>query len=95
MVKRSLSDVQAELESGRGRVSLYDNASQRAVLQPGSRHDFVIRHDVKEVGQHTLSCSAAYTMPDGERRLLPQNFKFTASNPLSVRTKVAQLLNCA
>lgn len=85
--------VQAELESSRGKVILHDTAADKAdkkVLQPNGRHDFIIRHDVKEVGQHTLTCSASYLMPDGERRTLPQSFKFTSTNPLSVRTKVAQ-----
>lgn len=31
---------------------------------------------------------AVYTDVDGERKYLPQYFKFLASNPLSVRTKV-------
>lgn len=31
---------------------------------------------------------AVYTDADGERKYLPQYFKFMASNPLSVRTKV-------
>jgi hypothetical protein len=31
---------------------------------------------------------AVYTDWDGERKYLPQYFKFMASNPLSVRTKV-------
>ena len=61
------------------------------MLQPSGRHDFLIRHDVKEVGQHTLICSAAYTTVEGERRFLPQYFKFTSANPLSVRTKVSLL----
>ena len=57
-------------------------------LQPGSRHDFIVRHDVKEVGHHTLTCYAAYASPDGERRVLSQSFAFVSSNPISVRTKV-------
>jgi hypothetical protein len=35
-----------------------------------------------------LVCMAVYTDWDGERKYLPQYFKFMASNPLSVRTKV-------
>lgn len=36
----------------------------------------------------SLMCMAVYTDPEGERKYLPQYFKFVASNPLSVRTKV-------
>lgn len=35
-----------------------------------------------------LVCTALYNDGDGERKYLPQFFKFTVSNPLSVRTKV-------
>lgn len=36
---------------------------------------------------------AVYTDADAERKYLPQYFKFMASNPLSVRTKV--LVSCS
>ena len=35
---------------------------------------------------------AVYTDHDGERKYLPQYFKFVAANPLSVRTKVMLIL---
>lgn len=35
-----------------------------------------------------LVCTALYNDGDAERKYLPQFFKFTVSNPLSVRTKV-------
>lgn len=35
-----------------------------------------------------LVCSALYNDADGERKYLPQFFKFVVANPLSVRTKV-------
>lgn len=57
-------------------------------IKGGGRHDFMIEHDIKELGPHTLMCMAVYTDPEGERKYLPQYFKFVASNPLSVRTKV-------
>ena len=83
----TLLHMKVELETARGRVSLHDNAASKFDLPPNGRHDVIIRHDVKEVGQHTLVCSVTYTAGDGERRYLPQHFKFTSSNPLSVRTK--------
>ena len=86
--------MKAELESSRGKITLHDNAAESLSLQPNARHDFIVRHDVKEIGQHTLTCSASYVLPDGERRVLPQSFKFTSSNPLSVRTKVAFATSC-
>lgn len=38
-----------------------------------------------------LVCTALYNDGDGERKYLPQFFKFVVANPLSVRTKVSSL----
>ena len=47
----------------------------------------IVECDLKELGAHTLVCSSAYTDADGERKYLPQYFRFAVTNPLSVRTK--------
>lgn len=79
----------AELQTERQRLILFDNtAAPLPVLQPGECYDFTVEHDLKELGAHTLVCSTVYTDADGERKYLPQYFKFAASNPLAVRTKV-------
>lgn len=39
----------------------------------------------------SLVCTALYNDGDGERKYLPQFFKFIVANPLSVRTKVSFL----
>ncbi|CAA0806199.1 Unknown protein, partial [Striga hermonthica] len=57
-------------------------------LRVGGRYDFIVEHDVKELGAHTLVCTALYTDGGNERKYLPQFFKFVVSNPISVRTKV-------
>lgn len=57
-------------------------------IRAGGRYDFIVEHDVKELGAHTLVCTALYNDGDGERKYLPQFFKFIVANPLSVRTKV-------
>eukprot|EP00850_Spirogloea_muscicola_P016306 SM000131S26736 [mRNA] locus=s131:235600:240083:- [translate_table: standard] len=95
--------IKAELQTEKQRAVLADNAKAPIErLPPGGRHDFIIEHDIKELGSHTsharltteqallyrLVCSAVYTDKEGERKHLPQFFKFMASNPLSVRTKV-------
>lgn len=85
--------TQAELQTERHKTILYDITSvPLPSLEPGARHDFVVKHDVKELGPHTLVCSTVYTSTDGERKYMPQYFKFSASNPLSVRTKVRRVL---
>ncbi|KAG0613204.1 hypothetical protein M758_6G085200 [Ceratodon purpureus] len=81
--------IKAELQTERQRVTLYDSTkAPMDFVRAGGRHDFIIEHDIKELGPHTLVCMAVYTDSDGERKYLPQYFKFLASNPLSVRTKV-------
>ncbi|CAA0811209.1 Unknown protein, partial [Striga hermonthica] len=57
-------------------------------VRVGGRYDFIVEHDVKELGAHTLVCTALYTDGGNERKYLPQFFKFVVSNPISVRTKV-------
>ena len=65
--------LQAELQTERQKAVLYDNTSQvLPSLGPGARHDFIVRHDVKELGSHTLACSVSYTTAVGERKYLPQ-----------------------
>ncbi|GJP48235.1 hypothetical protein CLOM_g7500 [Closterium sp. NIES-68] len=80
--------IKAELQTERHRVVLADNTSSPLErIQAGGRHDFIIEHDIKELGSHTLVCSAHY-IDFGEHKVLPQYFKFMAANPLSVKTKV-------
>lgn len=81
--------IKAEIQTERQRIMLTDNSkAPMDFIKGGGRHDFMIEHDIKELGPHTLMCMAVYTDPEGERKYLPQYFKFVASNPLSVRTKV-------
>ena len=82
--------AQVELQTSRQKVVLYDNTtSPLPFLGPGSRHDFIVQHDIKELGIHNLICSTVYTAADGERRYTPETFKFTSANPLYVKTKVS------
>ncbi|EFJ37353.1 hypothetical protein SELMODRAFT_76214 [Selaginella moellendorffii] len=84
--------IKAELQTERQRIILSDNSkSPIESIRATGRFDFIIEHDIKELGGHTLVCMAVYTDPDGDRKYLPQYFKFTTSNPVSVRTKVFDL----
>ena len=81
--------LQVELQTVRQKVVLYDNSTAPLpFLSPGSRHDFIVQHDIKELGVHSLICSTVSTGADGERRYTPETFKFTSANPLYVKTKV-------
>ncbi|GLT75091.1 hypothetical protein SLA2020_468410 [Shorea laevis] len=81
--------IKAEIQTERQRILLLDTSkSPVESIRAGGRYDFIVEHDVKELGAHTLVCTALYNDGDGERKYLPQVFKFIVSNPLSVRTKV-------
>ncbi|XP_042520310.1 probable trafficking protein particle complex subunit 13 homolog isoform X2 [Macadamia integrifolia] len=81
--------IKAEIQRERQRLLLLDTTkSPVESIRSGGRYDFIVEHDVKELGAHTLVCTALYNDGDGERKHLPQFFKFIVANPLSVRTKV-------
>ncbi|KAH9325448.1 hypothetical protein KI387_005626, partial [Taxus chinensis] len=81
--------IKAEIQTERQRLVLSDTSkSPIESIRAGGRYDFIIEHDIKELGPHTLVCMAIYIDADGERKHLPQFFKFVVANPLSVRTKV-------
>ncbi|XP_008225054.1 PREDICTED: trafficking protein particle complex subunit 13 isoform X1 [Prunus mume] len=81
--------IKAEMQTERQRLLLLDTSkSPVESIRAGGRYDFIVEHDVKELGAHTLVCTALYYDGDGERKYLPQFFKFIVANPLSVRTKV-------
>ncbi|XP_027111763.1 trafficking protein particle complex subunit 13 [Coffea eugenioides] len=81
--------IKAEVQTERQRILLLDTSkSPVESIRAGGHYDFIVEHDVKELGAHTLVCTALYSDGDGERKYLPQFFKFIVANPLSVRTKV-------
>ncbi|XP_073144875.1 uncharacterized protein [Henckelia pumila] len=81
--------IKAEIQTEKQRILLLDTSkSPVESIRASGRYDFIVEHDVKELGAHTLVCTALYSDGDSERKYLPQFFKFMVSNPLSVRTKV-------
>jgi len=59
----------------------------------GETQDFVLKHEIKELGIHILSCSVQYVKMDGERKYFRKLFKFHSLNPLSVKTKTINILD--
>ncbi|CAA0808137.1 Unknown protein [Striga hermonthica] len=71
------------------RILLLDTSKSHVEsVRVGGRYDFIVEHDVKELGAHTLVCTALYTDGENERKYLPQFFKFVVSNPISIRKKL-------
>jgi trafficking protein particle complex subunit 13 len=86
----SAQDNKAEDNKGIAEVAAAAERSPLLSLASGERHVFVVRHDIRELGPHQLTCSSVYTAPDGDRRFMPQVFRFSALAPLVVRTKVGR-----
>ena len=81
--------IRVELQTERQRRNIFENTSKPLpTLGPNQRYDFIITHDVKELGTHTLVCSTVYTEGQSDRKYLPQWYKFNVTNPLIVKMKV-------
>ena len=69
----TVSDVALKIELSTAHTAswvLYDNSKDPLPsLTPGGRHDVIVTHDVKEVGLHTIACSAVFT-GNGDRHLV-------------------------
>ncbi|KAJ2784488.1 hypothetical protein H4R18_001110 [Coemansia javaensis] len=84
------------------RVAMQTATQQLALVEPagdapqpqlgaGQPLGLQVAHEIKELGTHTLVCSIAYLSAQGERCTLQRLFRFQASNPLVVKTKVHHL----
>ena len=61
---------------------LFDSSATPILsLSPGARHDFIVAHDVKEVGPHTLACSTVYITAAGEAQVLPAVLQVRLAQP--------------
>ncbi|KAI8824058.1 uncharacterized protein EV422DRAFT_493224 [Fimicolochytrium jonesii] len=79
----------------RASISLTDRSGTstptRVPLLPTQSAEFVIQHEIKELGVHILVCSVHYSTPAGEKRFFRKFYKFQVLNPLAVKTKVNSL----
>ncbi|OZJ06771.1 hypothetical protein BZG36_00385 [Bifiguratus adelaidae] len=88
----SINDVfiKAELQTSSQRFSLADSSRDPQVhLDPNQTLEFVVSHEIKELGVHILVCSVHYTVTEtNEKRFFRKFYKFQVLNPLAVKTKV-------
>ena len=56
-------------------------------LQAGASVHFVVLHELKELGKHTLRASASYLLPSGERDHFTGKVKFGVVKPLDIFTR--------
>ncbi|KAI9207019.1 uncharacterized protein BJ171DRAFT_472990 [Polychytrium aggregatum] len=98
--------IKAELQTGTQRFTLIDTLQPsglasltgsgqdtpptRVSLLPSQNTEYIIHHEIKELGIHILVCSVHYTAGI-ERKFFRKFFKFQVMNPLGVKTKVNTL----
>ena len=91
----------AELQTTSQRFTLADTPGQQhqdntmrssshGSLLPAQSAEFIIHHEIKELGIHILVCSVQYTpmAKQSERKFFRKFYKFQVLNPLTVKTKV-------
>lgn len=85
----------AEIQTTTQRIVLYDNAdSPYPNLITHQTIEFVLSHEIKELGVHILVCTLSYQGPGGvERKTFRKFYKFQVLNPLAVKTKVNSMPN--
>lgn len=85
----SATPSQVELHTERGPVILVDpRGAATLTLAAGAYHSVQIAHDIKEVGPHSLICSAVGLGEHNSRVAHSQSFRFPVTNPITVRSKV-------
>ena len=96
----------AELQTGKERFTLADTGTKSLnpttktmeSLMPHQSAEFMLHHEIKELGIHILVCSVhyqpaslpstAYSSKDTQKKFFRKFFKFQVLNPLSVKTKL-------
>ncbi|KAG8936041.1 hypothetical protein FRC02_004953 [Tulasnella sp. 418] len=94
--------LKVEIQTATTKILLAEFGGRDKVLQPNEVIESVVSHEIKELNQHVLACAVTYMVPEamldqaGEPddpsnptiRTFRKYYKFTVSNPLSVKTKV-------
>ncbi|CAG8508329.1 2851_t:CDS:2 [Diversispora eburnea] len=57
-------------------------------MEPSKTQEFIIRHEIKELGIHNLVCTLQYVAAnEGIKRLFRKYYRFQVFNPFAVKTK--------
>ncbi|PKC12275.1 DUF974-domain-containing protein [Rhizophagus irregularis] len=87
-IARDIS-IRAELQTEKQRLQLADTTSNSVpTIEPHKAYEFVIKHEIKELGIHNLVCMVQYTTDEGVKRYLKKFYRFQVLNPFAVKTKV-------
>ncbi|RIB01472.1 hypothetical protein C2G38_1992871 [Gigaspora rosea] len=87
--------LKVELLTSSQRLLLADNIVNGPIqqMEPGKVNEFVIKHEIKELGVHSIVCLYQYTTNEGEKRSFRKYYRFHVLNPFAVKTKVNNMGN--
>ncbi|CAG8478384.1 3780_t:CDS:1 [Racocetra persica] len=87
--------LKVELLTSSQRLLLADNTVNGPIqqMEPGKVKEFVIKHEIKELGVHNIVCSYQYTTNEGEKKFIKKYYRFHVLNPFAVKTKVNNMGN--
>ncbi|KAF8556912.1 DUF974-domain-containing protein [Imleria badia] len=94
--------VRLEMQTASAKALLCELGGGARTLVAGDGIEDVVHHEVKELGQHVLACTVTYRLPPGfpyapgpvegaddpSLQSFRKFYKFSVTNPLSVKTKV-------
>ncbi|KZS99027.1 DUF974-domain-containing protein [Sistotremastrum niveocremeum HHB9708] len=94
--------LRIEMQTVSTKTVLADIGGQDYSLDAGALVETLVHHEIKELGQHVLACTVTYHLPpsartapglspdpsDPRKQVFNKYYKFAATNPLSVKSKV-------
>ncbi|KAF8906051.1 hypothetical protein CPB84DRAFT_1745251 [Gymnopilus junonius] len=97
-----VTQVKVEMQTVTTKVVLYETEGPAETLPGDDTLEYIVNHEIKELGQHVLACTITYRLPPNSRSVpgasedttdpslqtFRKFYKFAVTNPLSVKTKV-------
>ncbi|KAI9297389.1 DUF974-domain-containing protein [Neoconidiobolus thromboides FSU 785] len=83
--------LKVELQATYRHFSLVDTTINPQDISSNDSAQFIVHHEVKELGMHFLLCSVHYVTTNQERKFFKKIYKINVLNPLAVKTKANNL----
>lgn len=64
-----LAQMKVEMQTVTSKVVLYEMEGQVREVKGGDSLEFVVHHEIKELGQHVLACTVTYRLPPNARAI--------------------------
>eukprot|EP01147_Barroeca_monosierra_P010001 gene10001-2175_t len=76
--------VEIQTENSRHVIQTNPDKLHAVKLEPDQTVEGTIRHDLRDLGEHSLICAVSYTLLTGDRRSFRKSFNFDVNQPLDV-----------